>query len=117
MWVQVKIGGNDVKLEYFYQPSNLHSVWDSGMIDRWAMSYTEIGNELSRRITSEMENQYRKATIDDWLKEAVSLRPRVYNLPENKKISYEYGYETRDIVEERLIAASVRLAQILEEIY
>lgn len=110
-------GGNDVKLEYFYQPSNLHSVWDSGMIDRWAMSYTEIGNELSRRITSEMENQYRKATIDDWLKEAVSLRPMVYNLPENKKISYEYGYETRDIVEERLIAASVRLAQILEEIY
>lgn len=110
-------GGNDVKLEYFYQPSNLHSVWDSGMIDRWAMSYTEIGNELSRRITSEMENQYRKATIDDWLKEAVNLRPMVYNLPENKKISYEYGYETRDIVEERLIAASVRLAQILEEIY
>lgn len=110
-------GGNDVKLEYFYQSSNLHSVWDSGMIDGWAMSYTEIGNELSRRITTEMEKQYKEATIDDWLKEAVSLRPIVYKLPENKKISYEYGFETRDIVEERLIAASVRLAQILEEIY
>lgn len=110
-------GGNDVKVEYFYQPSNLHSVWDSGMIDNWAMSYTEIGNELSRKITSDLKNQYRNSTIDDWVKEAVALRPMVYKLPENKKISYEYGFENRDIVEERLIAASVRLAQILEEIY
>jgi hypothetical protein len=41
----------------------------------------------------------------------------VYNLPENKKISYPYLYENFGIAEERLIAASVRLAQVLEEIY
>ncbi|MBB6326516.1 hypothetical protein FHS59_002144 [Algoriphagus iocasae] len=110
-------GGNDVKLEFFYQNSNLHSVWDSGIIDRWSMSYTEIGNELSRRLTPEMEDQYRNSTIDDWLKEAVALRPMVYKLPENMKLSYNYGYDNREIVEERLIAASVRLAMILEEIY
>jgi len=110
-------GGNDVKLEFFWQQSNLHAVWDSGMIDRWDMSYTEIGNELMRRMNSEIETKYRNSTIDDWLKEAVALRPMVYKLPENKKLSYSYGYENRNIVEERLLAASVRLAQILDEIY
>lgn len=110
-------GGNDVKLEYFWQSSNLHSVWDSGMIDRWSMSYTEIGDELMRRLTPEMEDQYRDATIDDWLQEAVDARPLVYKLPENNKLSYNYDYATRSLLEERLIAASVRLAQILEEIY
>lgn len=110
-------GGNDVKLEFFNQPTNLHALWDSGMIDRQGMSYTEIGNELYRRLTPEMKSKYRSATMQDWLKEAVAYRPMVYNLPENKRISYPYLYENYSIAEERLIAASVRLAQILEEIY
>ncbi len=81
------------------------------------MSYTEIGDELYRRLTLKMIADYNEATMEDWLKEAVNLRPLVYKLPENKKLSYNYGYDTRDAVEERLLAASVRLAQILEEIY
>lgn len=110
-------GGNDVKIEFFNQPTNLHALWDSGMIDRQGMSYTEIGNELYRRLSPEMISKYRSATMQDWLKEAVAYRPMVYNLPENKRISYQYMYENYSIAEERMIAASVRLAQILEEIY
>lgn len=110
-------GGNDVKVLYFNRETNLHAVWDSGMIDNQSMSYTEIGNELSRRINPELERKYRNSTIDDWVAEAVALRPMVYQLPENNKLSYQYGYENYKYVEERLIAASIRLAQILEEIY
>jgi hypothetical protein len=110
-------GGNDIKIEFFNQPTNLHALWDSGMIDRQGMSYTEIGNELYRRLSPESKSKYRSATMQDWLKEAVAYRPMVYNLPGNKRISYQYMYENYSIAEERLMAASVRLAQILEEIY
>lgn len=110
-------GGNDIKLEYFGKPTNLHSVWDSGILDGKAMSYTEIGNELSRRVNKELIARYRAGGMDTWLAEAVAARPAVYNLPESKKISYGYGYFAMPLLEERLIAASVRLAQILEEIY
>jgi hypothetical protein len=110
-------GGNDVKLEFFNQPTNLHALWDSGMIDRQGMSYTEIGDELFRRLTTELKSKYRSNSELDWLKEAVAYRPMVYNLPENKKISYQYMYENYHIAEERMLAASVRLAQVLEEIY
>ncbi|WP_339875395.1 S1/P1 nuclease [uncultured Algoriphagus sp.] len=110
-------GGNDVRLEYFGKPTNLHAVWDSGILDSKSMSYTEIGDELSRRLNKELKKGYRAATMQDWLAEAVSARTAVYNLPENNKISYAYGYENSPLLEERLIAASVRLAQILEEIY
>lgn len=110
-------GGNDVKLEYFGRPTNLHSVWDSGILDGKSMSYTEIGDELSRRLNKDLIAGYRAAGMNTWLVEAVNARPFVYDLPENKKISYEYGYENMPLLEERLIAASVRLAQILEEIY
>jgi hypothetical protein len=110
-------GGNDVKIEFFGQPTNLHALWDSGMIDRQGMSYSELGDELYRRMTPALQASYRAASMSDWLKEAVNYRSRVYDLPENKKISYPYVYQNFSVVEERLLAASVRLAQILEEIY
>lgn len=110
-------GGNDVKVEYFGKTTNLHAVWDSGIIDSKSMSYTEIGDELFRRLNKDLIAKYRSGTMQDWLAEAVAARPSLYKLPENKKISYAYGYENMPLLEERLIAASVRLAQILEEIY
>ncbi|WP_144606000.1 S1/P1 nuclease [Algoriphagus algorifonticola] len=110
-------GGNDVKIEFFGNPTNLHALWDSGMIERQGMSYSEIANELYRRITPELQRHYQSASMQDWLKEAVSLRPMVYDLPENKRISYSYMYQYYHVAEERMVAASVRLAQILEEIY
>lgn len=110
-------GGNDVRIEFFNRATNLHALWDSGMIDQKSMSYTELGEELYRRLTPEMQQSYRAASMEDWLGEAVNLRPLVYKLPESKKISWVYMYEANDTLEERLVAASVRLAQILEEIY
>jgi hypothetical protein len=110
-------GGTDEKVEYFGRSSNLHSVWDSEIIEGWNMSYTEIGDELHRRLTPALRAKYRNSTIDDWLKESVALRPLIYKLPENRKLSYNYGYDTRGAIEERLLAGGTRLAQILEEIY
>ena len=110
-------GGNDVKIEFFGRPTNLHALWDSGMIERQGMSYSEIGDELFRRMNPELQDSYREATMEDWLKEAVSLRPAVYDLPEDRRLSYLYMYQNYHIAEERMIAASVRLAQILDEIY
>ncbi len=110
-------GGNDVKLEFFGRQTNLHSIWDTELIEGWNMSFSEIGDELYRRLTPEMKANYRDSTMEDWLNEAVALRPLIYKLPENKKLSYNYGYDSRGALEERLLAASVRLAQILEEIY
>jgi hypothetical protein len=45
------------------------------------------------------------------------LAERIDLLTENGKVGYEYIYQNYHIVEERLIAAGVRLAKILEEIY
>ncbi len=110
-------GGNDVRINFFNRATNLHALWDTGLIERKNMSYTEMGEELFRRITPEMQAEYQSASMEDWLKEAVSLRPLVYNLPESRKISWVYMYEATDTLEERLVAASIRLTQVLEEIY
>lgn len=110
-------GGNDVDVYYFSQKTNLHSVWDTKMIEGQNLSFTEIAKHLNKRADKATVHQLQAADIMQWLKEAQDIRPMVYDLPDNKRLSYEYGYKYFPVVEDRLFAAGIRLAGILNDIY
>lgn len=110
-------GGNEVKLSYFNQPTNLHAVWDTRIIDGKNLSYTELAEHLNRRTNSDLIRSYQSDPLEKWLQEAVDLRPLIYDLPEDKRIFYEYGYRCYPVIEERLLAAGIRLAGILNELF
>ncbi|MCC5937428.1 MAG: S1/P1 nuclease [Lunatimonas sp.] len=110
-------GGNDIRVTYFNQNSNIHRVWDSQIIDGKQLSYTELSEHLNRRAEPSIIQRYQKASIEDWLQEAVALRPIVYDLPEDGRLSYEYDYVAFPVIEERLLAGGLRLAGILNDIY
>lgn len=110
-------GGNDIKVYYFNQETNLHSVWDTKMIESQNLSFTEISKHLNKRADKDVVKIYQQATPVDWLKEAMALRPMVYDIPENNRLSYEYNYKYYNLVEERLLAGGLRLAGILNDIY
>jgi hypothetical protein len=110
-------GGNDVKVEWFWEESNLHRVWDSGMIDSQQLSYTELGDYLLGYATPEKVAEYQSTGVRDWAAESQALRAEVYDLPENLKINYEYRYHKWDIVQQRLLQAGIRLADVLNDIY
>ncbi|MDX5478216.1 MAG: S1/P1 nuclease, partial [Cyclobacteriaceae bacterium] len=110
-------GGNDVKVSYFNKETNIHAVWDSDLIENKKMSYSEIETELQKRINPELIHHYTSKSPSDWLREAVAIRPAMYDIPENGRIGYEYIYKHYHHIEERLTAAGIRLAQVLEEIY
>jgi len=109
-------GGNNVRVEYFWENSNLHRVWDSGIIDRQKLSYTEythwIDHAKKRQII-----EWQSSDVMKWAYESMSFRSQVYNLPESKKIDYRYNYENIELVNLRLLQAGIRLAGILNELY
>lgn len=109
-------GGNDVDVEWFWDSSNLHRVWDSGMIDESQLSYTELAESINHP-TEEQIHQWQKEDILDWAAESMELRDQVYDLPDDRSINYEYMYHNYDILEQRLLQAGVRLAGVLNEIY
>ncbi|WP_439883500.1 S1/P1 nuclease [Pontibacter sp. MBLB2868] len=109
-------GGNAVKVQWFYQPSNLHRVWDSDMIDNKNLSFTEIVRFLGEPSKDQIKN-WQSSTVRDWAKESMGYREQVYTLPEDKKLSYRYAYDNYDLVEQRLLQAGIRLAGLLNEIY
>ena len=110
-------GGNDVKLDYFWNSSNLHRVWDSGIIDGQGYSYTEYVEWIDHP-TDQQQEEWASLNVLDWAQESMELRDQCYEtVPENKKLSYRYNYDNIDLVNQRLLQAGIRLANVLNQIY
>lgn len=109
-------GGNDMRLKWFWESSNLHRVWDSEMIDDSKLSYTELSNSINHPSEKQIA-EWQNSSVLDWAYESMELRKQVYDLPEDNELSYAYMYKNFDVVEKRLLQAGVRLAGILNEIY
>lgn len=108
-------GGNDVKLKWAGGDSNLHRVWDSEMIDDTKLSYTELAQSLGKPNT-EIIKKWQRASVREWAKESMALRPDVYNIGKGN-LGYRYSYVNLPSVWERLLQAGVRLAGLINQIY
>jgi len=111
------MGGNMVRLKWFWSNSNLHRVWDKGMIDSQKYSYTELANSIHINPSKDQIEQWQSSTVRDWAYESMALRDQVYDLPEDMDLKYEYRYKNWETVELRILQAGIRLAGLLDEIY
>ncbi|MFI3328207.1 MAG: S1/P1 nuclease [Rikenellaceae bacterium] len=115
------LGGNTIKVQYFNDSTNLHSLWDSKIVEgAHAWSYSEWADQLDR---AGLVSDSRVAIItsgcyEDWLKEVVEHANHVYSKsPIGARISYDYLAEFTPVVEEVFLHGGLRLAHILNEIY
>jgi hypothetical protein len=108
-------GGNDVKVTLFNQPTNLHSVWDSGLIDARQLSHSELADWLTGAITPEQVVAWSDPRPETWIAESVALRETLY--PTDPKLSYAYAYRHGAELDGRLSRAGVRIAAYLNKIY
>lgn len=109
-------GGNDVKVKFFWEKSNLHRVWDSGIIDNEQLSYTEYANWIDIASPDEI-TKWQSTPVMDWLLESKQMRSMVYKIPESKNLSYLYVHDNVYELNKRLLQAGIRLAGILNELY
>lgn len=112
------LGGNKHEILFFGRKNNLHSIWDSALVEaahKW--SYTEWQTQIDRLDSAEMEN-ISKGTITDWAKETYELATEVYRItPVGFNVSYNYVSEMTHIIEEQFERGGIRLAFILNNIY
>ncbi|MFO0961544.1 MAG: S1/P1 nuclease [Phycisphaerales bacterium] len=111
-------GGNMITVKLFGKRTNLHALWDSGMIDHRlgkGGSWDKWASSVRGRITDQNLKQWR-ASIDPsvWANESVSITKRLYaGLPANGEIGDPYIDANFNAVEERIAMAGVRLAAVL----
>ncbi len=70
-------GGNWIQVEWFGEATNLHSVWDSKLIDSEQLSFTELA-DFADHASTEHVAVYQSSTPLDWVREAQSLLDDVY---------------------------------------
>ncbi|MCA0931190.1 S1/P1 nuclease [Lutimonas saemankumensis] len=110
-------GGNDIKVLWHYDKSNLHRVWDSEMIESFNMSYTELAAN-SKKLSKEQIKIIQKGSILDWTYESQALAKKVYaSAKMDEKLGYRYSYDHFETVQSQLQKSGIRLAKILNEIF
>lgn len=107
-------GGNDVLVLWFGEPSNLHTVWDSTIVQHSELSFTELA-ELVDRPTPEELSDARTSRAADWARESVELREGVYAIGD-RRLSWKYVHDHWPVVQRRIRQAGLRLAATLDRL-
>lgn len=108
-------GGNTVQVTWFGKPTNLHSVWDSALIEQQGLSYSEYAGWLARAITPAQVVAWNQRDPHVWIRESVALRKTIY--PTDPALSWSYAYQHRPEIEDRLKRAGVRIAAYLNAVF
>lgn len=110
-------GGNAIHVFWFGNPSNLHRVWDSDLLDYYKMSYSELAANEQRLSDNEIK-KIGSGSPEDWLKESVAVVDKIYDSAQNgDHLGYQYAYEWMDVVRSQLQKGGIRLAAELNDIF
>lgn len=109
-------GGNDVKVEWFWDKTNLHRVWDSQMLDHMQYSYTEYAQQLQLGLSKTEKRGMLNPDVMAFVNTSRSVHDQVYDIGEGK-LSWKYVYKNQALMEDRLLKAGYHLAAILNDIY
>ena len=106
-------GGNQIQVEWFGRPSNLHWVWDAAILDhaQWTEATLAAAHELADE--AQMARWVSSGPLD-WANESQALRSSVYALG-NARLAQPYYDASLPIVRKRILQAGVRLAAFLEK--
>lgn len=111
-------GGNKWQVQFFNNGTNLHSIWDSGLVERahdW--SYTEWTDQIDR-VDRKRAASIVEGTPYDWGEETCGIATKVYEeIPVGSKLSYDEVAYWTPVIEEQFLKGGLRLAKILNDIF
>lgn len=113
-------GGNDLQVQFFGKGSNLHRVWDSGLLERQATGEAAWLAEIAALATPENVAKWKGGTVEDWATESLLKAKAAYldgALKKGAKLDREYQELGLPIARERLAQSGVRLAEMLNAMF
>jgi hypothetical protein len=114
-------GGNDIKVTWFGRTGkgiNLHSVWDSLIIEEAGLEDAEFAEALEEDITPQKIQSMQSGTVIEWaLQSHKAARDHAYRIPRNRKLGQVYYNNNFRVVDEQLLRGGLRLARVLNEIF
>jgi nuclease S1 len=117
-------GGNRTQVRFFNKGTNMHALWDTGMIERVSKSENVWLDDLTKLDTPEARQEAMKGTVEDWATESLLAVRQAYQVPETglrlksgQKLGDTYVNANMPVVRRRLYQEGVRLATVLNEAF
>lgn len=116
-------GGNNQKVTFFGQSTNLHSLWDTGLIRRYQQVVVDLVADIQQMIRDNprLVNEFiSQMDFNSWAEESYSIvRTNCYDFGSTGPDNLGAWYYDRNmpLVRLRIMAAAVRLAQLLNTIF
>jgi len=110
-------GGNTIQIRFDNQGANLHSLWDSKLIDHQGLTVAEMSKQYDKATTGEIKKWQTDQPMQ-WLWESYQISSQLYNeVDKEKNLGDDYYNSHIQIVEQRIDQAGIRLAGVLNDIY
>ncbi|MFC5284403.1 S1/P1 nuclease [Pedobacter alpinus] len=110
-------GGNDIKVKFRGRETNIHALWDSGLVEYNGFSFTEMATAFDN-VSEEKIKQWQNDDVTVWLFESYQIATLLYaEAAENSDFDYTYYPNHSEIYKERMQKAGIRLAGYLNKIY
>ncbi len=111
-------GGNDIKVTWQNNPTNLHSVWDSQLIEFQQLSFTEYTMAINHSTLAE-RTAWQKEPVSEWIFESAQLADKIYAEVKTGDTlnAYKYNFNHIATVNQQLLKGGVRLAGLLNAIF
>jgi hypothetical protein len=110
------LGGNKVKVRYLGVETNLHSVWDSMLIEWGSPTVEEYATRLLEyELRGRPVEELQRGTVVDWINESHYAAVHDSYRIGNGMLGADYAQHNIGIVDERLLRAGLRLRKLLED--
>jgi hypothetical protein len=109
-------GGNLVKVRYLGIETNLHSIWDSGVIEWGPSTVDDYADQLlSREMRGRPVEELSGGTPEDWINESHYAAVHDSYAIGTGNLSGPYAQQNIGVVYERLLRGGLRLRRLLED--
>ena len=110
------LGGNKTEVKWFGKTINMHSLWDSYMIESQGYTYSEYSNYLQNKFEKQ-STKLKQETLLQSLYAVYGVRNKIlyYNYADTN--NYHYTYLLSDSLDEMLYRGGIQLAKVLNELY
>ena len=110
-------GGNSIQMQFNGKGTNLHALWDSGLIGHESLSFAQKAAEYDTA-TPQQIKRWQNDDIIIWLFESYQISMQLYTEAEKNNNADETYYTSHiSILQHRIERAGIRLAGVLNELF
>ncbi len=110
------LGGNRVPFTWFGRQTNIHSLWDTFLVEHKKMSFTELAEYLCLTQVSN-KAEFKNMTLPEVIQKSYAITNRIYEYNRDETNNYIYVYHFNKDLDEMMYLGGIQLAKILNEIY